>query len=157
MAEYDGSGYPLAYLLRKTTKAAKTQALRESIAKARHATLTHLFTEMKRRGVAPSFVGTDKDFQEIGAVNAVWPEAKHQLWYVSLRDMYDRRLRGSNLINTSRKATGMRSELWRKDYANRLPKLRAMIPSAPQPMSVCTHSIQHFCRYHILCMRSISL
>ncbi|KAI5452823.1 hypothetical protein NCC49_006363 [Naganishia albida] len=93
MAEYDGSGYPLAYLLRKTTKAAKTQALRESIAKARHATLTHLFTEMKRRGVAPSFVGTDKDFQEIRAVNAVWPEAKHQLCYWHAKRALEKRLR----------------------------------------------------------------
>lgn len=81
MTEYDGSGYPIAYLLRRTTKAAKTPAIRESITKARHRTLAELFMQLRNRGVMPEFIGTDKDFQEIRAVNAVWPTAKHQLWY----------------------------------------------------------------------------
>lgn len=80
MTEFDGSGYPIAYLLRKITKAAKTQAIRETFMKTRHATLTHLFDQLKQRGVLPGFVGTEKDFQEIRAVKAVWPATKHQLW-----------------------------------------------------------------------------
>jgi hypothetical protein len=82
MAEYDGAGYPIAYLFRRTKYAADTAAQRKKIEEARLGTLKALLTELRKRGVNPRFVGSDKDFHEIRAVDEVWPEAKHQLWYV---------------------------------------------------------------------------
>jgi hypothetical protein len=82
MAEFDGGGYPIAYLFRRTMYAADTAAQRRKIEEARLATLKALLFELKRRGINPRFIGSDKDFHEIRAVDEVWPSAKNQLWSV---------------------------------------------------------------------------
>jgi hypothetical protein len=82
MAEYDGAGYPVAYILRKTTEKPKTAADRAALEAARMSTMRAVLQRLKEKGINPRFFGSDKDFQEIRAAKAVWPEAKHQLWYV---------------------------------------------------------------------------
>ena len=71
IAGAEGSGVPLAYLMIQTSKeagkGAKEQILRSFLQK------------LKDAGVEPEFTLTDKDWSEINAMRAVWPNAKHQL------------------------------------------------------------------------------
>jgi hypothetical protein len=80
MAEFDGAGYPIAYLFRRTKKATETALQRKKVEDAGLNTLKRLLSDLKGRGISPRFVGSDKDFHEIRAVDEVWPQAKHQLW-----------------------------------------------------------------------------
>lgn len=74
---------PLAYLMIQTSKEASSGA-KEQIQ-------TCFLNELKKRGVEPEYTLTDKDWSEINAMRAVWPNAKHQLclWH-SLRALKKR-------------------------------------------------------------------
>lgn len=73
VADANGSGLPLAFLFIKTTK--------DAAAGAKQAVLEHFLTRLKEFGVDPEFTLPDKDFSEINAMAAVWPDAKQQLCF----------------------------------------------------------------------------
>ncbi len=73
VADAKGSGVPLAFLLIRTSKEARTGAKR--------AVLERFLGQLKSRGVDPEFTLTDKDWSEINAMRATWPDAKHQLCF----------------------------------------------------------------------------
>ena len=73
MADAKGSGIPLAFLLIRTSKKARSGA--------KQAVLEQFLARIKSRGVEPEFTLTDKDWSEINAMRATWPEAKHQLCF----------------------------------------------------------------------------
>ena len=73
VAEAEGSGIPLAFLLISTGKDAPSGA--------KQAVLESFLGALKNLGVRPEFTLSDKDWSEIKAMEAVWPEAKHQLCY----------------------------------------------------------------------------
>ncbi len=68
-----GSGVPLAYCYIQTSPKADKGA-KELI-------LKRFCNQLKRRGVNPEFTLSDKDWSEINAMRAVWPDAKHQLCF----------------------------------------------------------------------------
>ncbi|KIJ29630.1 hypothetical protein M422DRAFT_268973 [Sphaerobolus stellatus SS14] len=68
-----GIGVPLAYLFVSTSKHAAKGA--------KEAVITSWLSGLKKWGINPEFVLTDKDQSEINAVKNVWPEAKHQLCF----------------------------------------------------------------------------
>lgn len=74
---------PLAYLMVQTSK--------EASKGAKEAILTSFLRQLKKLGVDPEFMLSDKDWSEINAMRAVWPHAKHQLcfWH-SLRALKQR-------------------------------------------------------------------
>jgi hypothetical protein len=82
MAEHDGVGIPLAYILRKTVRAPRNAFERETLENEPAHTRRKVLMRLKELGVEPRSVGSNKDFQEIRAALSVWPAAKHQLWYV---------------------------------------------------------------------------
>ena len=73
VADVKGSGIPLAFLLIRTSKEARSGA--------KQAVLEQFLGQLKARGVQPEFTLTDKDWSEINAMRATWPEAKHQLCF----------------------------------------------------------------------------
>lgn len=73
MADAKGSGVPLAFLLIRTSKDAQSGA--------KQAVLERFLGQLKLRGVEPEFTLSDKDWSEINAMRATWPEAKHQLCF----------------------------------------------------------------------------
>lgn len=73
MADAKGSGIPLAFLLVSTSKDAGPGA--------KQAVLEHFLTALKKQGVSPEFTLSDKDWSEINAMRAVWPQSKHQLCF----------------------------------------------------------------------------
>ena len=44
---------------------------------SKQAVLESFLGALKKRGIHPEFVLTDKDWSEINAMAAVWPHAKH--------------------------------------------------------------------------------
>lgn len=64
---------PLAYVMIQTSKEAERGA-KEAILKC-------FLGELKKLGVEPEYTLTDKDWSEINAMRAVWPNAKHQLCF----------------------------------------------------------------------------
>ena len=73
VADANGSGIPLAFLLMATTPDAASGAKQE--------VLERFLRALKNLGVQPEFTLSDKDWSEINAMNAVWPSAKHQLCF----------------------------------------------------------------------------
>lgn len=73
VADAEGSGIPLAYLLIKTTK--------EAASGAKERVLKQFLGHLKKCGVNPEFTLTDKDWSEINAMRSTWPDAKHQLCF----------------------------------------------------------------------------
>jgi len=73
VADVNGVGVPLLYLLVSTTKQAAKGA--------KEAILTKWLGSLKCCGIHPEFVLTDKDQSEINAVKHVWPHSKHQLCF----------------------------------------------------------------------------
>lgn len=71
VADADGSGMPLAYLLIKTEKGTP------------HGTkcmvLECFLQQLHTHGVNPEYTLSDKDFSEIKVFQTVWPHSKHQL------------------------------------------------------------------------------
>ena len=43
--------------------------------------LSRFLSALKEEGVRPEFTLTDKDWSEINAMQAVWPDSKHQLCF----------------------------------------------------------------------------
>jgi MULE transposase domain len=76
LAEVDGMGFPLAYMLLTTVTAIEDLA--------RTTMITRFLSNLDDKGVKPRFVMTDKDMSQIGAVKRVWPAAGIQLclWHV---------------------------------------------------------------------------
>ncbi|KIJ32234.1 hypothetical protein M422DRAFT_266046 [Sphaerobolus stellatus SS14] len=68
-----GIGAPLAYLFIQTSKQAAPGS--------KEAVIASWLESLKRLGIQPEFVLTDKDQSEINAVKRVWPDAKHQLCF----------------------------------------------------------------------------
>ncbi len=68
-----GSGIPLAYCLIQTSDQAGKGA--------KEATLQSFLDQLKKLGVNPEYTLSDKDWSEINAMRAVWPNAKHQLCF----------------------------------------------------------------------------
>ncbi|KAE8180691.1 hypothetical protein CF328_g9082 [Tilletia controversa] len=77
MAELNGTGAPLMYFL-LDTKDMKGDVRRIEM-------LVHVLGMLKGMGIAPRFVGCDKEAAEINAIGQVWPEAKVQLCYWHVR------------------------------------------------------------------------
>ncbi len=73
VADANGSGIPLAFLLIATSP--------EAAPGAKQAVLERFLRCLKALGVEPEFTLTDKDWSEINAMNAVWPDAKQQLCF----------------------------------------------------------------------------
>ena len=63
----------MAFLLIRTSKEARSGA--------KQAVLERFLGQLRSRGVQPEFTLTDKDWSEINAMRATWPEAKHQLCF----------------------------------------------------------------------------
>ncbi|KAI9056968.1 hypothetical protein FKP32DRAFT_1584478 [Trametes sanguinea] len=72
VADANGSGIPLAFMFIRTTDAASG---------AKQTMLERFLGSLKALGVKPEFTLSDKDWSEINAMDAVWPEAKHQLCF----------------------------------------------------------------------------
>lgn len=68
-----GSGVPLAYCFIQTSADADRGA--------KEVVLKRFCDQLKRRGVDPEYTLSDKDWAEINAMRAVWPNAKHQLCF----------------------------------------------------------------------------
>lgn len=77
IAEVDGAGCPLAYLLLTTTNAI-TNGARSNV-------LSRFLSELKNVNVNPRFVLTDKDAAQIKAIKVVWPNTNIQLCYWHLK------------------------------------------------------------------------
>lgn len=54
---------------------------KEAAKGAKEEVLTRFLTSVKDLGFSPEFTLTDKDWSEIDAMRAVWPEAQHQLCF----------------------------------------------------------------------------
>ncbi|PCH44631.1 hypothetical protein WOLCODRAFT_50308, partial [Wolfiporia cocos MD-104 SS10] len=73
VAEAQGSGIPLAFLLILTSP--------EAASGAKQDVLENFLGEVKKLGMDPEYTLTDKDWSEINAMHATWPNAKHQLCF----------------------------------------------------------------------------
>ncbi len=73
VADAKGSGIPLAFLLIRTTK--------EAVPGSKQTILERFLRKLRALGVHPEFTLSDKDWSEINAMRAVWPNAKHQLCF----------------------------------------------------------------------------
>ena len=73
LAEFDGTGTPLAYLF--------VQKLAPTEAGAMTQVLVRFMEKIRFSGLDPSFVGCDKDKSETNAIQEVWPSAKVQLCF----------------------------------------------------------------------------
>jgi hypothetical protein len=90
MAEVEGFGVPISYILLDTAHSLAPQKRRRALA-------AWLCAMRDQYGLDPEFVHTDKDFGEIGAVKDAWPRAKHQLCYWHLRKAVRERMASSRL------------------------------------------------------------
>lgn len=79
LAEYDGSGIPLAYLFvqRMTPESGVGGADPGALPNI----LCQFLSYLRDRGLKPTFFGTDKDRSEIFAIKQVWPGITVQLCY----------------------------------------------------------------------------
>ncbi|KAI0348907.1 hypothetical protein OH77DRAFT_1465898, partial [Trametes cingulata] len=73
VADANGAGLPLAFIFIRTSDGAAPGA--------KQTVLERFLAALKARGVYPEFTLTDKDWSEINAMNANWPDAKHQLCF----------------------------------------------------------------------------
>ncbi|EIW56575.1 uncharacterized protein TRAVEDRAFT_101164, partial [Trametes versicolor FP-101664 SS1] len=73
VADADGAGVPLAFLFIRTTK--------DAAPGAKQAILERFLGHLKAFDVDPEFTLTDKDWSEINAMAATWPDAKQQLCF----------------------------------------------------------------------------
>lgn len=73
LAEFDGTGTPLAYLFVQKLAPAEAGAMTQVLVK--------FMEKIRFLGLEPSFVGCDKDKSEINAIQEVWPSAKVQLCF----------------------------------------------------------------------------
>ena len=87
IAEMNGMGFPLAYLLLTTTSAITPGA--------RTAMITRFLIELHNKGVKPTFTLTDKDSAHINAVRAVWPNSHIQLCFWHLKRAVKKHLASS--------------------------------------------------------------
>ncbi|KAF5175078.1 Atp-dependent dna helicase pif1 [Thalictrum thalictroides] len=79
LAEFDGTGVPLAYLFLEKSMLTQTST---SVAPSKMTQILHQFlSPLLNRGFSPSFFACDKDRSEINAIQQVWPSAKVQLCY----------------------------------------------------------------------------
>lgn len=76
LAEFDGTGVPVAYLFVEKDTSAGTAPIG-----AMTIILDQFLRPLLESGLNPSFVGCDKDKSEINAVQQVWPSAKVQLCF----------------------------------------------------------------------------
>ncbi|CAG8678213.1 23664_t:CDS:2, partial [Gigaspora margarita] len=84
LAEVDGMGFPLAYMLLTTTTAI--------IEKARTSMITMFLEKLNCKGVKPKFILTDKDIAQIHAIKTVWPTSYIQLCYWHLKKAIQKQL-----------------------------------------------------------------
>ncbi|KAE8218322.1 hypothetical protein CF319_g7780 [Tilletia indica] len=84
LAEVDGTGVPLMYLL-LDTKDMRGDGRRIEI-------LSQVLAMLKGMGISPLFVGCDKESAELRAIGQVWPDAKIQLCYWHVRRALRQRL-----------------------------------------------------------------
>ncbi|KAI0996088.1 hypothetical protein K3495_g12092 [Podosphaera aphanis] len=73
LAEFDGTGTPLAYLFIQKIAPTKAGAMTQ--------VFVRFMEKMLFGGLDPSFIGCDKDKSEINAIQEVWPSAKVQLCF----------------------------------------------------------------------------
>lgn len=79
LAEYDGSGIPLAYCF--VQKMPSESGVSGADPGALSNVLTQFLSHLRNLGLNPTFFGTDKDRSEIFAIKQVWPETTVQLCY----------------------------------------------------------------------------
>ena len=84
LAEVNGMGFPLAYMLLTTATAI--------IDDVRTKMITHFFDKLYHIGINPTFVMTDKDSAQISAVKTIWPDAYIQLCLWHLKRAIKRQL-----------------------------------------------------------------
>ncbi|CDO76217.1 hypothetical protein BN946_scf184894.g6 [Trametes cinnabarina] len=73
VADLNGAGLPLAFVFIRTTQVAAPGA--------KQTILERFLSGLKALGVDPEFTLTDKDWSEINAMSATWPDAKQQLCF----------------------------------------------------------------------------
>jgi len=88
-AEVNGTGYPLGYLFLDNNG--------NGVSGARTTIITKFLNEFKEREISPQFFLTDKDFAQISAGQAVWPNAKVQLCHWHLRRAIESKLKDTKL------------------------------------------------------------
>ncbi|KAI0992787.1 hypothetical protein K3495_g15397 [Podosphaera aphanis] len=112
LAELDGVGVPLGYLLinksipsvMKTSKPGLEQRnqvpqIAETSAPGTVTEILSLFLEyLRSKGFDPSFVGCDKDLAEINALRQVWPSAKIQLRFWHAKRAIKKKLSDSSAL-----------------------------------------------------------
>lgn len=84
LAELDGVGYPISFLLLRPKGDTRTKSGQKKRRGARLNLMESWFDRLKRNGLNPDTFLFDKDFSEISAVRRVWPRANQQLcwWHV---------------------------------------------------------------------------
>ena len=101
LAELDGTGTPLAYcLVDKQNVQPDAYQRRRADPGAMLFILSKFLIKLKGLGFDPSFIATDKDPAEIGAVKLVWPGAKHQLCYWHAKRALSMKLKDSTKTAT---------------------------------------------------------
>ena len=79
LAELDGTGVPLGYLLAAVD--ARNQSSRLADAGAMNCILEQFLQPIKSAGFMPKFFHCDKDKSEISAIKKIWPEMTIRLYY----------------------------------------------------------------------------
>ncbi|CAG8851085.1 21460_t:CDS:2, partial [Gigaspora margarita] len=80
IVNFEGTGFPLAYLVLDLTNTSKDTPQDEK----RTYALSTFFYLVRNQGLFPTYFFTDKDFSEINAAREVWPKADVQLclWHI---------------------------------------------------------------------------
>ncbi|CAG8677863.1 11632_t:CDS:2, partial [Scutellospora calospora] len=89
IADVDGAGYPITYLIIDTTKAKDTDP---STGK-RRIILEKFLVALKSHNINPQFVFTDKNFVEISAASNIWGSSVVQLCVWHMKQAIKRKLK----------------------------------------------------------------
>ena len=98
MAEFDGTGVPLAYCFVDVFED-NGKCERKAEPGAVIGILTQFLQPLKDYGLNPAFFGTDKDPAEISAIGQIWPEATIQLCCWHARRALRTKIRASKETN----------------------------------------------------------
>ena len=100
LAEFDGTGVPLAYCFVETISVEHT---RHSEPGALTGILDQFLRVLKAGGLDPAFFGVDKDLSEIAAVKQVFPSAKVQLCFWHAKRAIRQKMRDASKTKTQAK------------------------------------------------------
>lgn len=94
LAEFDGTGVPLAYLFVERSVLSESP-LSNCSGKMAHI-LQQFLRQLKNMGFNPSFFGCDKDKSELKAIQEVWPLVRVQLCFWHAKRAINTKLRDSS-------------------------------------------------------------